>query len=133
MRVKTLLVERVVAVLTLNPGIVECLMLLVSQSLEGAVRVVAVQSSLRVHGTTLTFLIGFSFSIEMLYTALDGGVPRVMLSQACSLQITDRLYCLRSLGTISFHSRVASLLSSTLATSRATHEKLPRYPEFGYP
>ena len=58
------------------------------QGLEGAARVVAVQSSLRVDESLLTMMLllifttpltVFCFYIEMLYTVLDGGVPRALL------------------------------------------------------
>ena len=58
------------------------------QGLEGAARVIAMQSSLRVNESLLKrmlFLIFmilpilYSFYMEMLYTVLDGGAPRVML------------------------------------------------------
>ena len=106
MIVKLLLVERVVAVLALNPwnyGMTLALMVgqtCLGQGLEGAARVVAVQCSLRVDESLFammlliftTFLIVSSFYIETLDTALDGGAPRVALL-ACSLQVPDRLHC----------------------------------------
>ena len=58
------------------------------QGLEGAAKVVTVQSSLRVdesllatmlHLIFMTSLIVFCFYIETLYTALDGGAPRATL------------------------------------------------------
>ena len=94
MVVKPLLVEHVVAILALNPWNYRMTLALMvgqtclGQGLEGAARVVAVQTSLRVDESLLTTtlllifttpLIVFSFYIEMLYTALDGGVPRAML------------------------------------------------------
>ena len=97
------------------------------QGLEGAARVVAVQSSLRVDELLLvamlllifmTLLIVFSFYIETFYTVLDGGAPRITL-----------------LGMLSPGSRQVALniippllLSSsrTLPMSRGTYNKLPR-------
>ena len=91
---KPLLVECVEAVLALNLwNYRKTLALMVGetclgQGLEGAARVVAVQSSLRVDesllATTLlliftTPLTVFCFYIEPLYTALDGDVPRATL------------------------------------------------------
>ena len=97
--VNPLQVEHVVAVLALNPcncGMMLALMVgqtCLGQGLEGAARVVAVQSSLRVHESLLTmtlllifttFLIVFSFYIETLYTVL-GVVRQESRSWACSL------------------------------------------------
>ena len=91
---KTLLVECVEAVLALNLWNYRMTLALMvgqtclGQGLEGAARVVAVQSSLRVNELLLTMtlllifttpLTVFCFYIEMLYTALDGGAPRVTL------------------------------------------------------
>ena len=83
------------------------------QGREGAARVVAVQSSLRVDKllfTTLlliftTLLIGFGFYIETLRWMV---VFQESCSWACSLQVPDRLHCLRSLATTSFHHRFCS-------------------------
>ena len=89
-----LLVECVEAVLALNLWNYRITMALMvgqaclGQGLEVAARVVAVQSSLRVNELLLamtllliftTPLTVFCFSIEMLYTALDGGAPRATL------------------------------------------------------
>ena len=91
---KPLLVESVEAVLALNFWNYRMTLALMvgqtflGQGLEGAARVVAVQSCLRVnesllatmlHFIFMTPVIIFCFYIEMLYTALDDGVPRVTL------------------------------------------------------
>ena len=81
------------------------------QGLEGAARVVAVQSNLRVNESLLrtkllliftTLLMVFNFYIETLYTALDGGAPTVTL-WAYTVQVPDKLHFLRSLVTMPFH------------------------------
>ena len=132
MIVKPLLVEHVVAVLALKPwncGMMLALMVgqtCLGQGLEGAARVVAVQSCLRVDYSLLvttiliftTLLFVFSFYFETLYTVLDDSASRVtllgMLSPG-SRQVT--------LFKVSGHNIIPlSLLSS----SRGTHEKLPR-------
>ena len=89
MIMKPLLVECVEAVLALNLWNYRMtLVLMVGQGLEGAARVVAVQSSLRVDESLIamtlllifmTPLVVFCFYIEMLYTVLDGGAPRATL------------------------------------------------------
>ena len=93
MIMKPLLVECVEAVLALNLWNYRMTLVMVGQTclgqgLEGAARVVAVQSSLRVDESLLVMMlllifttpfIVFCFYIEMLYTALDGGAPRAML------------------------------------------------------
>ena len=115
---KPLLVEHVEAVLALNLWNYRMtLALMVGQTclgrgLEGAARVIAVQSNLRVDELLLTTLllifttplIVFCFYIEMLYTALDGGAPRATLL-GLLFHVPDRLYCFRSLATTSFHQR----------------------------
>ena len=139
MIVKLLLVERAVAVLPLNPwnyGMMLVLMVCqtcLGQGLEGAARLVAVKSSLRVDESLLvmmllliftTLLIVFSFYMETLYTVLDGGVPRVML-----LGMLSPGYREIALFKVTGHNVIPpSLLSSsrTLPTSRGKHEKLPR-------
>ena len=91
---KPLLVECVEAVLALNLRNYRMTLALMvgetclGQGLEGAARVVAVQSSLRVDDSLLattflliftTPLIVFCFYIATFYTALDGGAPRATL------------------------------------------------------
>ena len=90
---KPLLVECVEAVLALNLWNYRTTLALMvgetclGQGLEGAARVVAVQSSLRVDesllATTLLLIfttpLVFCFYTETLYTALGGGAPRAML------------------------------------------------------
>ena len=91
---KPLLVECVEAVLALNLWNYRMTLALMvgetclGQGLEGAARVVAVKSSLRVNesllATSLLLIfttppVVFCFYIEMLYTALDGGSPRATL------------------------------------------------------
>ena len=137
--VKPLLVVRVVAVLALNPcncGMTLALMVgetCLGQGLGGAARVVAMQSSLRVDEWILvtmllliftTPLIVFCFYIETLYTALDGGAPRVILLGMFSPDSRQV-----ALFEVTGHNVIPpSILSSsrTLPTSRGTHEKLPR-------
>ena len=139
MIVKLLLVERVVAVLALNPwncGMTMALMVgqtCPGQGLEGAARVITVQSSPRVNESLLTttlflifmtLLIVFSFYMEMIYTMLDGGAPRFTLLGMLS-PASRQVALLKVTG----HNIISpSLLSSirTLPTSRGTHEKLPR-------
>ena len=104
------------------------------QGLEGAAWVVAVQSSLRVDKSlllTMTLLlifltlpIVFSFYIEMLYTVLDGGSPRVMLLGMLSPDSRQV-----ALFKVTGHNCIPPLLlfsSRRLPTSRGTQEKLPR-------
>ena len=93
MIMKPLLVECVEVVLALNLWNYRMTLALMvgetclGQGLEGATRVVAVQSSLRVNESLLTMmllifmtpLIVLCFYIEMFYTALDGGAPRATL------------------------------------------------------
>ena len=132
MIVKPLLVEHVVAVLALNAW--NCGMTLVlmagqtclGQGLQGAARVVAVQSSLRLNESLLvmmflfiftTLLIVFGFYIETLYTVMDGGTPRVTLLG--TLYPGSRQVALFK---VAGHNTIPPLLlssSRTLPTSRA--------------
>ena len=136
--VKPLLVEHMVAVLALNHWICRMMLSLMvdqtclGQGLEGAARVVAVQSSLRVDESLLamtlliftTLFIVFCFYIETLYTALDGGVPRATL-----LGMLSSGFRHVTLFKVTGHNVIPlSLLFSSrmLATNEGTHEKLPR-------
>ena len=106
--VKPLLIERVVAVLALNPW--SCgmtLALMVGQGLKGGAKVVAVQSSLRVNDFLLvmtfylilmTLLIISSFYIESWMVVHQECRP-----WAYSFQVPDKLHFLRSLATTSLH------------------------------
>ena len=110
MIVKPLLVERVVAVLALNPW--NCGMTLAGvdgwsgpgRSGQGDCSAEQSQSHCLRWRCLLVFmtpLIVFSLYIELLYTVLDSGAPRVTL---LGIQVPDKLHLLRSLAT-SFHHR----------------------------
>ena len=119
MIVKPLLVERVVAVLALNPwnyGKTLALMvgqMCLGQGLEGAARVVAVQSSLRVNGccswwcffSSLWLFLLFSASILRCSTLCWMVVHQGSRSWAYPLQVPDKLHFLRSLATMPFDCR----------------------------
>ena len=132
MIVKPLLVERVVAILALNPcNYGMTLALMVGQGQEGAARVVAVQSSLRVNES-----LGRNDASSYIYDSLfSASILRLSTLRWMVVRQEPRLGMLFpgsrqvALFKVTGHNVMPpSLLPSsrTLATNRDTYEKLPR-------
>ena len=133
---KPSLIECVEAVLALNLWNYRMTLVLMvgqtclGQGLEGAAKVVAVQSCLRVDESLLAMMLPLIFTTLLIVSAsiLRCSTLHWMVvrqeprSWACSLLVPVRLHCFRSLATTSFHRRFcppAECLSPTGAHTRS--------------